>query len=147
MAAIVVSVASTLVASSPRYSSSSTSLLFTKLRSSSPFLRFSLAVTPFCSRKGRLMAHTLAQANLGLTYPAGIEAPKVSLSLSLWKPIISFSFCLIFWLLDWVSWLKFVPLWTSVIMVDGFLCLSPLDFSLSVLQVFNNFDGFYGECS
>ncbi|XP_050272290.1 leucine aminopeptidase 1-like [Quercus robur] len=78
MAAIVVSVASTLIASSPRYSSSTTSLLFTKLRSSSPFLRFSLAVTPFCSRKGRLMAHTLAQANLGLTYPAGIEAPKIS---------------------------------------------------------------------
>ncbi|KAL4654374.1 leucine aminopeptidase 1-like [Castanea sativa] len=80
MAAIVVSVASTLVASSSRYSSSSTStsLLFTKLRSSSPFLRFSLAVTPFCSRKGRFMAHTLAQANLGLTYPAGIEAPKIS---------------------------------------------------------------------
>lgn len=31
-----------------------------------------------------------------------------------------------------------------MVIVDGFLCLSPLDSSLFVLHVFNNFDGFYG---
>jgi leucyl aminopeptidase len=76
MAAIVVSLASALVASSSR---SSSSLVFAKLRSSSA-LRVSFAVAPFSSRRGRVMAHTLAQATLGLTLPASIEAPKVSLS-------------------------------------------------------------------
>ncbi|XP_062157954.1 leucine aminopeptidase 1-like [Alnus glutinosa] len=74
MAAIVVSLASALVASSSR---SSSSLVFAKLRSSSA-LRVSFAVAPFSSRRGRVMAHTLAQATLGLTLPASIEAPKVS---------------------------------------------------------------------
>ncbi|XP_059453316.1 leucine aminopeptidase 1-like [Corylus avellana] len=74
MAAIVVSLASALVASSSR---SSSSLVFAKLRSSTA-LRVSFAVSPFSSRRGRFMAHTLAQATLGLTLPASIEAPKVS---------------------------------------------------------------------
>jgi leucyl aminopeptidase len=95
MAAIVVSLASALVASSSR---SSSSLVFAKLRSSAA-LRVSFTVSPFNSRRGRLMAHTLAQATLGLTLPASIEAPKVSLSLSLsWSlesPIFIFPFYVI----------------------------------------------------
>ncbi|KAG2665054.1 hypothetical protein I3760_16G112000 [Carya illinoinensis] len=76
MAAIVVSWASTvlLFASSSR---SSPSLVFRKLQSSAS-LRVSFAVSPFCSRRGSLMAHTLARATLGLTLPANIEPPKVS---------------------------------------------------------------------
>ncbi|PQP98422.1 leucine aminopeptidase 1 [Prunus yedoensis var. nudiflora] len=74
MVAYVVSLASTLIAvTSPSYSSS----LLTKLRSS-PSLRLSFAVTPLCSRRGKLMAHTLARATLGLTFPSGLDAPKIS---------------------------------------------------------------------
>ncbi|GLT73361.1 hypothetical protein SLA2020_452270 [Shorea laevis] len=58
-------------------SRSSSSLVFAKLRSSTA-LRVSFAVSPFSSRRGRLMAHTLAQDTLGLTLPASVEAPKVS---------------------------------------------------------------------
>ncbi|KAM1173162.1 hypothetical protein FF1_025927 [Malus domestica] len=72
--AVVVSLASTLIAvTSPSYSSS----FLTKLRSAHS-LRLSFAVTHLCSRRGKLMAHTLAQANLGLTRPSCIDAPKIS---------------------------------------------------------------------
>ncbi|KAF4390107.1 hypothetical protein G4B88_005025 [Cannabis sativa] len=74
MVAIVVSLASTLfTVAAP---SSSTSFL-TKLRSS-PSLRLSFAVTPLGSRRGKLMAHTIARATLGLTQPSPIESPKIS---------------------------------------------------------------------
>ncbi|XP_065849020.1 leucine aminopeptidase 1-like [Euphorbia lathyris] len=59
---------------------SSSSLLFTKFRSSSPLLRFSLAVSPLSHRRrgGYLMAHSLARATLGLTQPNTIDVPKIS---------------------------------------------------------------------
>ncbi|KAA8535356.1 hypothetical protein F0562_030357 [Nyssa sinensis] len=74
MAAIVVSLASSL---SLVASTSSSSLVFTKLRST-PVLRFSFAVTPLCFPRGKRMAHALAQATLGLTQPAQIEPYKIS---------------------------------------------------------------------
>ncbi|KAF5469485.1 hypothetical protein F2P56_013552 [Juglans regia] len=76
MATIVVSLATTLVAASSSRSFSS-SLFFTRLRSSTA-LRVSFAVSPFCSRRDRFMAHTLAPDTLGLTLPANVEAPKIS---------------------------------------------------------------------
>ncbi|KAB1206002.1 Leucine aminopeptidase 3, chloroplastic [Morella rubra] len=76
MAAIVVSWASTLVSASASRSSSS-SFVLTRLHSSA-VLRVSFGVAPFCSRGGRLMAHTLARAALGLTQPANLEVSKVS---------------------------------------------------------------------
>uniref|UniRef100_A0A5B6YRU2 Putative leucine aminopeptidase 1 n=1 Tax=Davidia involucrata TaxID=16924 RepID=A0A5B6YRU2_DAVIN len=74
MAAIVVSLASslTLVAST-----SSSSSVFTKLRSS-PLLRLSFAATPLCCPRRKRMAHSLARATLGLTHPAQIEPHKIS---------------------------------------------------------------------
>ncbi|XP_022750260.1 leucine aminopeptidase 1-like [Durio zibethinus] len=78
VATIVASWATSLLASSFSHSYHSTSsLFFTKLRSSSG-LRFSLAVAPLCSRRAKFMAHTLARATLGLTQPANIEHPKIS---------------------------------------------------------------------
>ncbi|KAJ7955642.1 putative Leucine aminopeptidase [Quillaja saponaria] len=74
MAAIVVSLASTLVTSS---STSSSSLFFTKLRSVSS-LRLSFATESVCYRRGKLMAHTLARATLGLTQPVSNEISKIS---------------------------------------------------------------------
>lgn len=74
MVAIVVSLASTLFAAA---SPSSSSSFFTKLRSS-PNLRLSFAsVSPLGSRRGKLMAHTIAQATLGLTLPSSLEPEKV----------------------------------------------------------------------
>ncbi|KAA3477614.1 leucine aminopeptidase 1-like [Gossypium australe] len=77
VATIVASLPSFLLASSVAHSSSTSSLIFNKLRSSSR-LRFSFAVAPLCSRRAKFMAHTLASANLGLTQPANIENPKIS---------------------------------------------------------------------
>ncbi|XVE71141.1 hypothetical protein DITRI_Ditri10aG0126500 [Diplodiscus trichospermus] len=77
---IVASLATSLLASSVSHSSPSTaSLFFTKLRSSSG-LRFSFAVAPSFSRRAQFMAHTLARATLGLTQPANIELPKISIA-------------------------------------------------------------------
>ncbi|KAK5825176.1 hypothetical protein PVK06_019982 [Gossypium arboreum] len=77
VATIVASLPSFLLASSVAHSSSTSSLIFNKLRSS-PRLRFSFAVAPLCSRRAKFMAHTLASANLGLTQPANIESPKIA---------------------------------------------------------------------
>ncbi|GAV83215.1 Peptidase_M17 domain-containing protein/Peptidase_M17_N domain-containing protein [Cephalotus follicularis] len=84
MTAIVVSLATSILTKFPFPSSSSSlrsstaPLLFTKLRPS-PALRLSFAVTPlFCTNRGKLMAHTLARATLGLTQPAQIEPTKIS---------------------------------------------------------------------
>ncbi|CAI9293517.1 unnamed protein product [Lactuca saligna] len=68
-------------------STSSSSFIFTKFRSI-PNLRFSFSVSTaaisvnplFCSRRATRMAHTVAKATLGLTHPAEIEAPKISLA-------------------------------------------------------------------
>ncbi|KAK3435621.1 hypothetical protein EUGRSUZ_C00345 [Eucalyptus grandis] len=74
MAAIVASLAS----------SSSPSLLFSRFRAaaaaaSTSSFRLSFAVSPLSSsRRGRLMAHTLAQATLGLTQPANVDVPKIA---------------------------------------------------------------------
>ncbi|CAL5328221.1 unnamed protein product [Camellia sinensis] len=76
MAAIEVSLASTLFTTSSSSSSSSSSFLFRKLRST-PFLCLSFAVKPLCSLRGDRMAHSLTRATLGLTHPAQIEPPKV----------------------------------------------------------------------
>ncbi|XWS72635.1 hypothetical protein CRYUN_Cryun02cG0057000 [Craigia yunnanensis] len=75
VATIVASLATSVLASSVSHSSPSTSLFFTKLRSSSG-LRFSFAVDHLCSRRAKFMAHTLARATLGLTQPTNIEHPK-----------------------------------------------------------------------
>ncbi|MBA0839134.1 hypothetical protein Goarm_004898, partial [Gossypium armourianum] len=77
VATIVASLPSFLLASSVAHSSSTSSLIFNKLRSSSR-LRFSFAVAPLCSRRAKFMAHTLASANLGLTQPANVENPKIA---------------------------------------------------------------------
>ena len=75
MVAIVVSLASTLLSSASPSSSSSS--LFTKLRSC-PKLRLSFSITPLSPRRANLrMAHTIAKATLGLTLPNAIEPPKV----------------------------------------------------------------------
>ncbi|XP_028101259.1 leucine aminopeptidase 1-like [Camellia sinensis] len=79
MAAIEVSLASTLFTTSSSSSSSSSSFLFRKLRST-PFLCLAFAVKPLCSLRGNRMAHSLARATLGLTHPAQIEPPKISFS-------------------------------------------------------------------
>ncbi|KAF7152720.1 hypothetical protein RHSIM_Rhsim01G0033200 [Rhododendron simsii] len=76
MAAIVVSLASSLASTT---SSSSSSLVFRKLRST-PLLGLSFAVTPLCCRRGKRMAHSLARATLGLTHPVQIDPPKISFS-------------------------------------------------------------------
>ncbi|RXH77978.1 hypothetical protein DVH24_039949 [Malus domestica] len=34
-------------------------------------------ITLLCSRRGKLMARTVARANLGLTHPSDIDTPKV----------------------------------------------------------------------
>ncbi|XP_034700081.1 leucine aminopeptidase 1-like [Vitis riparia] len=72
---VVLSLVSSLFASAS--SSSCSSLIFTRLRSS-PSLPFSVAVKPLCFRRGKLMAHTLARATLGLTHPSNVEPPKIS---------------------------------------------------------------------
>lgn len=77
MAASFASLASSFVASS---SSSCYSSLFSKLRPSPIFGIPIAARTPFCSRRAKLMAHTLARATLGLTQPANVEACKISFS-------------------------------------------------------------------
>ncbi|KAK6236924.1 Peptidase M17 [Theobroma cacao] len=77
VATVVASLATSLLASSVSHSSPSTTLFFTKLRSSSG-LRFSFAVAPLCSRRAKFMAHTIARATLGLTQPANIEHPRIS---------------------------------------------------------------------
>ncbi|XP_028069698.1 leucine aminopeptidase 2, chloroplastic-like [Camellia sinensis] len=82
MAAIEVSLASTLFTTLSSSSSSSSSFLFRKLRST-PFLCLSFAVKPLCSLRGNRMAHSLARATLGLTHPAQIEPPKISFSAKL----------------------------------------------------------------
>ncbi|KAI3423743.1 CYTOSOL_AP domain-containing protein [Psidium guajava] len=76
MAAVVVSLASSFAVSSP----SSPSLLFARFRTASTSsFRFSFAVSPlFNSKRGKLMAHTLARATLGLTQPANIDVPKIA---------------------------------------------------------------------
>ncbi|PSS13946.1 Leucine aminopeptidase [Actinidia chinensis var. chinensis] len=73
MAAIVVSIASSLTSTS----SASIPLIFTKLRSA-PDLGLSFAIRPLCSRRGKRMAHAIA--TLGLTQPAPIEPHKISFS-------------------------------------------------------------------
>ncbi|XP_023537246.1 leucine aminopeptidase 1-like isoform X2 [Cucurbita pepo subsp. pepo] len=86
MAAIVGSLGTAYVcccSSSASYSFRSSSLFLTKLThfyrpSSSASLRGSFAFVPFRSRRGKFMAHSLAQANLGLTNPTPNEAPQVS---------------------------------------------------------------------
>ncbi|XP_015892723.3 leucine aminopeptidase 1 [Ziziphus jujuba] len=76
MVAIGVSLASTLFAAAASPSSSSS--LFTKLRSS-PTLRLSFtSLSPLNSRRGKLMAHTIARATLGLTLPSSLEPVKIS---------------------------------------------------------------------
>ncbi|WCJ29886.1 Leucine aminopeptidase chloroplastic [Euphorbia peplus] len=80
MAAIVVSLASS-ISSLVLPSSSSSSLLFTKLRSSSSshsplLIRFSPLSSP--RRAGYRMAHSIARATLGLTQPNSIDFPKIS---------------------------------------------------------------------
>ncbi|CAK9168855.1 unnamed protein product [Ilex paraguariensis] len=78
MAAIRVSLASSLTLVSSTSTSSSSSSVFTKFRSS-PVFNLSFSLTPLLfSRRGKRMAHTLAKATLGLTQPAQIEAPKIS---------------------------------------------------------------------
>ncbi|CAL5341173.1 hypothetical protein CsSME_00025432 [Camellia sinensis var. sinensis] len=78
MAAIVVSLASSLASSTlSSYSCSSSSLVFAKLRST-PFPGLSFALTPLCSRRAKRMAHSLTRATLGLTHPSPIEPPKIS---------------------------------------------------------------------
>ncbi|KAC9540708.1 hypothetical protein E3N88_45662 [Mikania micrantha] len=71
----------TLLASPSSYSS-----IFNKFRSI-PNSGFSISVTSaansgnpllFCSRRGKRMAHVLAKATLGLTYPAEIDSHKIS---------------------------------------------------------------------
>ncbi|XP_038890432.1 leucine aminopeptidase 1-like [Benincasa hispida] len=81
MAALVGSL-STTFASSSSYSFRS-SFLLTKLThfyrpSSLASHRVSFSFVPFSSRRGKFMAHSLAQANLGLTNPAPNEAPQIS---------------------------------------------------------------------
>ncbi|XP_022938013.1 leucine aminopeptidase 1-like [Cucurbita moschata] len=90
MAAIVGSLGTAYVcccSSSASYSFRSSSLFLTKLThfyrpssssSSSASFRGSFAFVPFRSRRGKFMAHSLAQANLGLTNPTPNEAPQVS---------------------------------------------------------------------
>ncbi|KAG6586054.1 Leucine aminopeptidase 1, partial [Cucurbita argyrosperma subsp. sororia] len=91
MAAIVGSLGTTYVcccSSSASYSFRYSSLFLTKLThfyrpsssssSSSASFRGSFAFVPFRSRRGKFMAHSLAQANLGLTNPTPNEAPQVS---------------------------------------------------------------------
>ncbi|EXB96617.1 Leucine aminopeptidase 3 [Morus notabilis] len=77
MVAIVVSLASTLLSVASSASPSSSTSFLTKLRSA-PSFRLSFAVTPLGYRRGRLMAHTIAKATLGLTQPNAIELPKIS---------------------------------------------------------------------
>ncbi|KAJ9141188.1 hypothetical protein P3X46_031756 [Hevea brasiliensis] len=87
MAAVVSSLAASISSFLvPPFPSSSSSLFFTKFRSA-PFLRFSFAVAPLCYRSGggvggggagKLMAHSLARATLGLTQPANVDVPKIS---------------------------------------------------------------------
>ncbi|XP_057969803.1 leucine aminopeptidase 1 [Malania oleifera] len=87
MASIISTLASSFVLYS---SSSSSSLIFTGLRSA-PALRLHLAVTPLlCSRRGKHMAHGIARATLGLTQPASSEVPKIcfaakEIDLAQWK--------------------------------------------------------------
>jgi len=79
MAATVVSLATSLTAAVvPSSFSSSSSFVFTKLWST-PCLRITFSVSPFSYSRGggKLMAHSLARATLGLTQPANIDAPKV----------------------------------------------------------------------
>ncbi|XP_030456453.1 leucine aminopeptidase 1-like [Syzygium oleosum] len=78
MAAIIVSLASSFAVSS---SSSSPSLLLAGFRAASASsFRLPFAVSPLLlsSKRGRLMAHTLAQASLGLTQPANVDVPKIA---------------------------------------------------------------------
>ncbi|KAL4284989.1 hypothetical protein GQ457_16G000870 [Hibiscus cannabinus] len=74
---IVASLPSFLLASSVSHASSTSSLFFTRLRSSAGF-RLSFAVAPLCSRRAKFMAHSIASANLGLTQPANVEHPKIA---------------------------------------------------------------------
>ena len=95
MAAIVGSLGTAYVcccSSSASYSFRSSSLFLTKLThfyrpSSSASLRGSFAFVPFRSRRGKFMAHSLAQANLGLTNPTPNEAPQVSSTMKLYYPL------------------------------------------------------------
>lgn len=96
MAAIVGSLGTTFVSSSSSYSFRSSSFLLTKLThfcspSSSASRRVSFAFVPFSSRRGKFMAHSLAQANLGLTNPSPNEAPQVIRTLSFYCPLTDFS--------------------------------------------------------
>lgn len=79
MVAIVVSLASTLIAAT----SPSSSSFLTKLRSS-PSLRLSFPVSPLGCRRGKLMVHTIAKATLGLTLPSTTEPIQV-------KPTLPFT--------------------------------------------------------
>ncbi|XP_031382515.1 leucine aminopeptidase 1-like [Punica granatum] len=77
MAARVVTLASAFVHSSSSASSSSSSSSLFRQRLS---FRITLTVKPFLgsSSRGKLMAHTIAKATLGLTLPSIIEPPKIS---------------------------------------------------------------------
>ncbi|KAF9662745.1 hypothetical protein SADUNF_Sadunf18G0086200 [Salix dunnii] len=79
MAAIAVSLATSLT--SVVVPSSLTSLVFNKLNSA-PCLRVTFSISRFSSYRGggKLMAHSLARATLGLTQPANIDVPKIALS-------------------------------------------------------------------
>ncbi|KAG6739848.1 hypothetical protein POTOM_057463 [Populus tomentosa] len=82
MAATVVSLATSLTAAVvPSSLSSSSAFVFTKLWST-PCLRITFSVSPFSYSRGggKLMAHSLARATLGLTQPANIDAPKIAFS-------------------------------------------------------------------
>ncbi|XP_002529380.2 leucine aminopeptidase 1 isoform X1 [Ricinus communis] len=84
MAARVVSLAASISSFAVPFSSTSSSLFLTRLRSPS-VLRFSFAVAPLSYRSrggggGKLMAHSLARATLGLTQPANVDVPKISFS-------------------------------------------------------------------
>ncbi|KAJ6759187.1 LEUCINE AMINOPEPTIDASE 2 CHLOROPLASTIC-RELATED [Salix koriyanagi] len=79
MAAIAVSLATSLT--SAVVPSSLTSFVFNKLNSA-PCLRITFSVSRFSSYRGggKLMAHSLVRATLGLTQPANIDVPKIALS-------------------------------------------------------------------
>ena len=81
MAAIAVSLATSLT--SAVVPSSLTSFVFNKLNSA-PCLRVTFSVSRFSSYRGggKLMAHSLVRATLGLTQPANIDVPKVFFLLS-----------------------------------------------------------------
>lgn len=67
-----------LATTSYSFTSCFSSSVFTKFRSRSSILGFSISVQPLCSRRVKRMAHSIAKATLGLTQPNQIEPPKIS---------------------------------------------------------------------